>query len=523
MFTDKDLASLISKGITADQIAAQVAQFKKGIPFTKLSRACTINDGIVVLTPPEQSDSIAIFEKAASAGRVTKFVPASGAASRMFKSLLVCQERSRAQATGTPKDDLNEHEQRSLDRFLQELHKFAFYHEIRNGLNQKELDIDVLRSKGEESPILDFLLTQQGMNYSALPKGLHTFHQYGDQARTPLEEHLVEAVLYAQDGQGRARVHFTVSPEHESAVKSHFQKVQTCYAPSGGTFDVTFSTQKPSTDTISVNLDNQLFRTKEGNLHFRPGGHGALLENIIDLQGDIILIKNIDNVVPDHLKEETVLWKKILGGYLISLQDTVFAYLQSFAEKAVSPSFMKEVATFTRKVLCRDLPALFDQWNSEKQLEFLVGSLNRPLRVCGMVKNIGDPGGGPFWVEQTNGLLSLQIVESAQVDFNNPEQKALFSTSTYFNPVDLICGVRDCRGDAFDLRQFVDPEGGFITRKSHEGRELKALELPGLWNGGMAFWNTVFVEVPRSTFNPAKTVFDLLKPEHQPQQRFPDE
>jgi hypothetical protein len=401
--------------------------------------------------------------------------------------------------------------------FANGLKNFAFYDALRGALKQQDLHLEALLDRGQFKPILDAMLTASGLNYTNLPKGLLLFHRYPDHCRTPLEEHLVEAATLVSDQSQVARLHFAVSPQHLDAMTDFVQHAQPRYEQNGTRYEVTWSTQKSSTDTIALTPGNQPFRDSNGDLLFRPAGHGALLENLYDLQGDLIAIKNIDNVVPDYRKESTYLSTQLLGGYLIDLQQQTFGHLEFLAAKQVDDTRLQQISAFAQDKLSVDLPNDFAQYPRDVQAEMLFSALHRPLRVCGVVPNTGEPGGGPFWVEQANGRVSAQIVEMSQVETARVEQQAILSSSTHFNPVHLVCGVRDYRGRPFDLRQFVDPDTGFISQKSYEGKSLKAMELPGLWNGAMAHWNTVFVEVPLSSFNPVKTVLDLLRPEHQPE------
>ena len=358
------------------------------------------------------------------------------------------------------------------------------------------------------------------MNYANLPKGLVPFHAYGDHTRTAFEEHLVEALEYVRDASSVARLHFTVPASHQRAIQTYLDSVCHRYAQRDAQLDISYSIQKPSTDTIAVDADNIPVRDSNGALVFRPGGHGALLENLADLQGDIIFIKNIDNVLPDRLKPDTYRYKKLLCGSLLHLQQQAFFHIARLKASLPSESDGARIALDTARSFAQDelslvLPQDFERTAMPYQRDLLIAQLDRPLRVCGVVKNTGEPGGGPFWVRQTDGTTSRQIVESSQVDMTNAEQRARWQAATHFNPVDLVCGVRDYRGRPFPLAHFVDPATGFISEKSKDGRSLRALELPGLWNGAMAHWNTVFVEVPGSTFHPVKTVMDLLRPEHQ--------
>jgi hypothetical protein len=355
------------------------------------------------------------------------------------------------------------------------------------------------------------------LNYLNRPKGLHQFHTYPDHNRTAFEEHLVEAVHTICDRTGQCHFHVTISPECEGIFRDFFETLQPAYERRYHCrFKVTFSFQSRSTDTLAVDLDNRPFRDDSGALLFRPGGHGALIQNLNDLQGDLIYIKNIDNVLPDRLKDTTIVWKKILGGYLVKIEQMIHPLTRKLAEGMDTPDLLKESMSFCQDRLWFSEPPGFANWSLKEQNTHLFNFLNRPIRVCGMVKNEGEPGGGPFWVEGVDGSLSLQIVEKAQLDPESAEQKARWAAATHFNPVDLVCSVRNYEGRPFDLNRYVDPEAVFISRKSQNGRDLKALELPGLWNGGMAKWITCFVEVPIQTFSPVKTITDLLRPEHQP-------
>ena len=517
MFTEQDHKQLQEKGISPDVVEGQLATFQRGIPFTTLDRPCTVGDGMTVLTSSELDQYINIFHAEMISGRVTKFVPASGAASRMFKSLLTCWNELQTVDDATSIDTSPKtQDQQALNQFIEKLKLFAFYDDLQTEVSRHGHNMAKLLDTRRYKPILRHLLFSPGLNYAALPKGLIKFHRYADHVRTSIEEHVVEGHEYAKDSTGRTRLHFTVSPEHEHWIRQHVEDIRNRVEGKEGNLDVTFSQQKSSTDTIAVDLNNQPFRSADGKLVFRPGGHGALLENLNDAKADIVFIKNIDNVVPDRLKEMTYLYKKALGGLLVNVQKRIHAYLETLTDGHVSEEQMNEMATFSEATLSTSVPPDFTKMSHQKRITHLIDRFNRPLRVCGMVKNTGEPGGGPFWVRQTDGSLSLQIVESSQVASDSSQQQSLLQSSTHFNPVDMVCGVRDFQGNPFDLTQFSDPDTGFISTKSFEGRDLKALELPGLWNGGMAQWNTIFVEVPPITFNPVKTILDLLRPEHQP-------
>lgn len=522
-FSEKDLLQIQERGKTPEEVLSQIAVFEKGFPHARLRRPCRAGDGIRILDKGDIEAFLEAHDRAAGQGKTMKFVPASGVASRMFKALLsFCNRSEPVRGTevmaGAEKGDKGS---ATLLDFMNNIKSFAFYSDLDSVMAGHGLDVGELVQKGEYTPILEYTLTPRGLNLAHLPKGLISFHVYPDHPRTPIEEHLVEASVYARDRHGRAAIHFTVSPEHVTQIQEHVEQLRLQMEGSKIRYEVTCSLQKPSTDTIAVDMENKPFRDREGKLLFRPGGHGALLENLNDLQGDIIFIKNIDNVVPDRLKEDTYTYKKALAGCLIALQGRMFQYLGRLSKGPVTGKALEEMVRFAVDELFLEPPNETGRLSTEDTARFLFSAMNRPLRVCGMVRNVGEPGGGPFWVEDRQGNLSRQIVESSQVDMQSPEQHAIWKSATHFNPVDLVCGVRDFTGRPFDLRKYIDPLTGFISVKSLEGRDLKALELPGLWNGSMAHWNTVFVEVPISTFNPVKTVMDLLRKEHQPVRGLP--
>ena len=514
----EDLDQIKKLGITKEQVNAQMEMFKRGFPFSKLNRPSTVGDGIIVLQQNELERLGEIYDQAALSGRTMKFVPASGAASRMFKLLLsfnnryeqIDEKHIRAEAE---KDNADH---KTFLQFIRGIKSFAFYDDLKTAMSRDNLEMEALIFQGEYKEILEYLLTSEGLNLSNLPKGLIKFHQYPDHSRTPFEEHMVEAAAYTQDREKNVRIHFTVSPEHEDLIRAHIMDIRDRHEKHGIKYDLGFSVQKTSTDTIAADMENNPFRDGDGRLLFRPGGHGALLENLNDLKGDILFIKNIDNVVPDRIKQTTYVYKKALGGYLIELQNEIFDHLRRLLSKDIDDLLINEALDFARHKLSIIPSEWVKKGPEDEKIHFLISRLNRPLRVCGMVKNVGEPGGGPFWVEHGDGTISLQIVESSQVNMKSAEQKGIWESSTHFNPVDLVCGVHDYLGDPFNLMNYTDPDTGFISIKSKEGRELKALELPGLWNGAMANWNTVFVEVPIITFNPVKTLMDLLREEHQP-------
>jgi hypothetical protein len=515
-----DLAQLKAAGITPAQVRRQIALFRKAGHHRELHRPCTIGDGIHRISPAEARSLIPLQEEAAGAGRFLKFVPASGAASRMFEALHHYHRQSKMTqvdqileraAQGGPRAKV-------LIRFLEEWERFPFSEALKEKILDEGLKLGHLTKGDRWRKVLNLLLTDRGLNYQTLPKALMTFHRYPDGCRSALEEHLVEAAATIRDEKGRAQLHFTLSPEHKALFLEHLSAVKHKHEERfQARFEISYSHQHRSTDTIAVDLQGRLLREPDGSLHLRPGGHGALLVNLHRLRGDLVYLKNIDNVVPDHLKGGTVEWKKILGGYLIQAQRQVVRHLDKLQQKPGNKRGQEAALDFLQQALSVSQPEGFWKWPAENRREFLLKKLNRPLRVCGVVKNQGEPGGGPFWVWGRDSSLTLQIVESAQVNLESDEQHEIWFRATHFNPVDLVCSLRDYQGKPFDLRRYVDPEAVFITRKSKDGRALQALELPGLWNGAMADWITLFVEVPLETFNPVKTLMDLLRPEHQPE------
>lgn len=505
MITPQDKDLLVKKGISEEQIAEQLACFEKGFPYLKLYAAASVEQGILVPDADEQKKYLDAWEAYTQTDKVVvKFVPASGAASRMFKNLFEFL---------SAEYDIP---QTAFEKtFFEKIEKFAFYDDLNEAcLKNTGKNISNLIENGDYKAVVSALLESAGLNYGALPKGLLKFHKYEEGNRTPVEEHLVEGALYAANKNGKVNIHFTVSPEHRALFEALVNEKASIYAKKYGVeYNVNFSEQKPSTDTVAADMDNKPFRDN-GKLLFRPGGHGALIQNLNDLDADVIFIKNIDNVVPDKLKGETVLYKKLIAGVLVSLQQQAFAYLQLLDSGKYTHEQVVEILQFLQKRLYCKNPDVKNLEDAELVI-YLKKKLNRPMRVCGMVKNVGEPGGGPFLAYNSDGTISLQILESSQIDMKDPAKKEMFEKGTHFNPVDLVCAVRDYKGHKFDLVQYVDKATGFISYKSKNGKDLKALELPGLWNGAMSDWNTVFVEVPLSTFNPVKTVNDLLREQHQ--------
>ena len=500
-----DIEDIRARGISEQKVMRQIDLCRLGAAPVTLHRPATPGDGIVRVAGSEQEGLAALHDEAALVGRCLKFVPASGAATRMFRHW---HGIFNSGGFGSREE---------FETFRASLAGYAFYGDLQAALSGAGLDLEELASRGRGREILEFILNEKGLHYAFKPKALLKFHQYGGASRTALEEHLVEAALYVRDGSGLCRIHFTVSEEHLQPVTELLDRVVPLYEKEFGVrFEIGLSIQSESTDTIAVDLENRPFRDRSGRLLFRPGGHGALLYNLDAIDGDIVFIKNIDNIVPDRLKHTTVLYKKILGGYLVGLQRELFGHLRALSDASAGEDAIGAAARFAARQLRCDMPPGFEGKAGDDRRRALMERLNRPVRVCGMVRNEGEPGGGPFWVIGRDGSRSLQIVEEVQVDRQKSDQASIWASSTHFNPVDLVCGIRDFRGRKFDLERFVDGEQVFVSTKSHEGCDIKALELPGLWNGSMAFWHTVFVEVPIETFNPVKTVEDLLRPTHRP-------
>lgn len=506
-FTYKDTAQLKEKGISKQKVLDQIETFKEGIPFVHLEKAAVINDGIVHVD--DEDAMISYFEGNIDGKTILKFVPASGAASRMFKAMF-----NFVDAYDPSKESLDAYIERTGDKAVQQfvaaMDKFSFYGTVMSRIEGK------YTTEGEKAHgFVKEMLSEEGLNFGFYPKGLLPFHRCKHGGATPFKAHLKEAALYAKTD-GSANLHFTISPQHDAI----FKKEEAISVPrisqkTATEFQVSYSYQKSATDTLAVDMDNQPFRNTDGSILFRPGGHGALIENLNDQDADIIFIKNIDNVVVDKNLEAVANSKKMLGGLLLTIQHKAFGYARKLEAAQITTAVLEEAKQFVEKELNGRFPSNFDAATHKQQVAMVRSKLHRPIRICGMVKNEGEPGGGPFWITDTEGNTSLQIIESAQIDMDNPGQVAILKDSTHFNPVDLVCAVKDHQGKKYNLLDFVDPKQGFITGKTKEGKELKALELPGLWNGAMARWNTIFAEVPLVTFNPVKTVNDLLKPSHQ--------
>lgn len=502
--TETDKQVLLEKGISEDVLMEQLKSFEDGFPFLELSAAASVDKGIKIISSADEKYYLDVWDNyCTTEKRIVKFVPASGAASRMFKDLYGFIDAS----YDIPTTNFEK-------SFFNNLDKFAFYKELDAiCLKNEKKGINELLELKRYKDIVKNLLLENGLNYGNLPKGLLKFHNYEDCSRTPVEEHLKEGYLYAKNNNGIIDIHFTVSPEHrllfENLIKD---KIPALEKSLGVKYNISFSEQKSSTDTVAVDSDNKPF-TENGRMVFRPAGHGALIENLNELDADVVFIKNIDNVIPDKYKAIETRYKKILAGVLVDTQDKIFEYLRIIDSGKYTHERLMEILHFLQKVLNVKNPDTKFLEDAELVL-YLKRKLDRPCRVCGMVKNVGEPGGGPFLAYNQDGTISPQILESSQIDMNNLFKKNLFDNGTHFNPVDLVCGIKDYRGFKFDLKNFVDTNTGFISKKSKNGKEIKALELPGLWNGAMSDWNTIFVEVPVDVFNPVKTVNDLLREHH---------
>lgn len=505
--TQQDRQQLAARGVSAEAVQQQLNRFATGFPYLKLAGSATVGNGILRPDTDLEARAVQRWDKfLADGATVYKFVPASGAASRMFKALFAFVDGADNEpAPGS-----------AVSQLLESLPNLAFSSELDDALLKLHgKNAAQLKAEGKYKEIIAAIIRPEGLNYGQLPKGLLTFHRYGDgTTRTALEEQLAEGAQTAA-ANGKVNLHFTVSESHKQLFADKLAKVVPAFEQKTGLkFIVSTSVQKPSTDTIAANPDGTPFRDAEGKLVFRPGGHGALISNLGDIDAQVIFVKNIDNVVPDSRRDITVKYKKIIGGILILAHDEIARFAALLRSGKYTDADLKEIRDFMSGTLCIKADGL-EALPAEKQAEWMLAKLNRPVRACGMVRNEGEPGGGPYIAYNPDGTASPQILESTQIDLNNPENADMMKHATHFNPVDLVCYVRDVDNKPFELPKYVDPQTGFISDKSQAGRSLRALELPGLWNGAMSDWNTIFVEVPVDTFNPVKTVNDLLRPAHQ--------
>ncbi len=495
MFTENDLKQITEKGLTKTKVEQQIQNFITGFPYADIVKPATPNNGILVLNNKRINEIVELYKNESKNITITKFVPASGAASRMFKALFEFYNANNPNINNyTP-----------VKEFFTNIKQFAFYSELEYILNILNIEL-----KPENyQKIIGLVLNDGGLNYGFLPKALIKFHKYKSGVFTSLDEHLVEAAKYAKNELGKSNLVFTVSAEHKQLFNERIAKLKALFEEEFNVnYNIKLTEQKSSTDIIAVDSNNKPFRNNDGSLLFRPGGHGALIENLNDIDSDIIFVKNIDNVVHQKYIDDTIKYKQIIAGYLLIIKKHIEKHLVSIDKTDFN---LIEIESFVKSELCINFSKNYDKYNKEEKINYLKQKLNRPIRVCGMVKNEGEPGGGPFWVKESDGTSQLQIVESAEISEND---KAILKNATHFNPVDLVCATKDYNGNNFNLLKFVNTNAGFISEKSKDGKRLKAQELPGLWNGAMANWITLFIEVPIITFNPVKTVNDLLREQH---------
>lgn len=511
-YTKEDIRQFKSRGMKSEAVDAQLADFQKGFTPVTLSEPATVGNGILRIAPEEEERLTAVYEEAGATADIVKMVPASGSASRMFKDLFAFADSYR----GTVEEFLELVQQKqpgSMHDFFLKINELPFYTRLSDIIWKDGKSIERMIEKREFNEILKYILTKKGLNYGNTPKALVDFHIYRDFVRTAFDEHLVEGALYAGSGK-KVQIHFTVAEEYLPLFQARLRKVTKVFEKMFGVkYEVTFSFQKPSTDRVSVDTDGNLLRDEKGEIVFHPGGHGALIYNLNELKADLIFIKNIDNVIPDRAKGDTVKYKKLLAGVLLETRRKIFDYL-ALLDKKPTEEQLREIENFLPLLGYREAPGKTHKDNKGR-IKHLREILDRPVRVCGMVKNEGEPGGSPLWVNMPDGSTRLMIIESAQVNREDKGQVQCFNRSTHFNPVDIVCSTKNRKGKQYDLEEFISAEQGFITRKSHKGKEILVRELPGLWNGAMANWNTLFVEVPLTTFTPVKTVFDLFRFEHR--------
>jgi hypothetical protein len=510
-----NIEELKQHNIEPQKTLEQLQILTNGKEYVKLDRPATLGDGIIKIPIEKHEHYLTLQKIARKKGKYVKFVPASGAASRMFKSINkvfssndIITHQLLVDKAKTDKDFT------STLEFIDGLENFAFFDKLIYILDEAGFNYGDLKEKNDIKTLLEFVLTERGLNLLNKPKGLIDFHKYFNGSRTPFLEHIEESLHYIKDSDGHLMIHFTIAEAFEDEIREHINEyIKKTYKEVN--FEISYSYQKKSTDTIAVTHDILPFRNKDGSLVFRPGGHGALIENLNELKADKAYIKNIDNVVSDRLKDDTITYNKLLGGYLEEIQKQCFSYIRNLENELNDLGYVLEAAGFCLNVFSIKMPIGFNRMPLQEKADFILSKLDRPIRVCGMVKNEGEPGGGPFWVRHKDEAVSLQIVEKSQIDIKDEEQNRILSESTHFNPVDIVCSLRNYKDEQFDLMTFIDKETYIITDKSKDGKELKALELPGLWNGAMSDWNTVFIEVPQTTFSPVKTVNDLLRKDHQ--------
>jgi nicotinamide riboside kinase len=510
-FSSHDFLQILDSKVPISEIEKQLSIYQNGIPKANLNRPAVIGDGILKFTEEEFQSYSLLFDSKKDNFKLKKFIPASGAASRMFKFLNEFLNEFDLE-NETINAYINRKNATELKIFLAGLEKFPFFKAVNNKILEEFSDLKSWNKDQQNYCFIKMMLEERHFDFSNKPKGVLPFHQYQNQIVTPIEEHLKEGILYSS-AKGVSNLHFTISETHKLQFENILDKVKSKVEKmSGNKINIAFSHQQKHTDSIAVDSENKPFRNGNGELVFRPGGHGALIENLNSLDADFVFIKNIDNVIQNEA-ETIALYKRGLAGLLIELQEKVLSYLSKI--DSISENETIEIVNFIEQQLNYKVNLDFSKYTLENKIAYLKEMLNRPIRVCGMVKNEGEPGGGPFWVTDSKGNTKLQIVEAAQIDFNNEKQALIAGNASHFNPVDLVCGLKDYKGSKFDFRNFIDHNSGFIVEKNKFGKPIKGYELPGLWNGAMANWITIFVEVPLITFNPVKTINDLLKPAHQ--------
>lgn len=508
MLSKKDLEQLSKKGITDIEFENQLNNFQKGFPYINLAGAATVGDGIVHLSDADVQECASFFEKKSNELSMIKFVPASGAASRMFKDIIDLESQY--------DESENKEAFSKTVKTIENVEKFAFCDELEKALKKDGFNLKTLINENKFSVIASYILKDKGLGYQSKPKAMLLFHKYDNETRTAFEEHLVEGVEYAKMDDKTVHLHFTISPEHRSLFENKIKEVISKYEERYDVkFDIQFSEQMSKTDMVALDKKGELIRNEDGSILFRPGGHGALIENLNALEADLIFIKNIDNVTTDALRGTTYLYKKALAGYLLHIQTYVHRYLRELEALSVNDITLSQIEGFAAKMLNVRFSMTYFSRSKRERISYLARKLNRPIRVCGMVRNEGEPGGGPYWVRNEHGHKNLQIIEASQIDFTNPFQVEMVQKSSHFNPVDIICAVRNYKGNKFNLKNYIDKKTGFISQKKQNGIDMTIQELPGLWNGSMADWNTIFIEVPVETFTPVKTMADLLRREHQ--------
>ena len=508
-----DFIKIYNRNIKIETVEFQFNILKNGIPKINLDRAAVKNDGIVMISQDEARYFSNFYDEKKISLKLKKFVPASGAASRMFKFLNEFLNEFK-HGEESINAYINRKKDKNLPIFLVAIDKFPFYKDVLEVTKSTLPDYNSWEKDTKDFGFIKTMLATKYFDFANKPKGILPFHQYDDHTATAIEEHLNECVSYASSNE-KSFLHFTVSEEHQNDFQNIINGIQEkVEAKSNVSINVKYSYQDKSTDVIAVNLEGNPFRDENGNIIFRPGGHGALIQNLNNLNADIVFIKNIDNVIQNHI-ETIALYKKALAGILIQHQEAIFKFMKMLNDSSISNEDLTEIVKYIKSKLNIAIKDDFVKYTKESKIDHLITILNRPIRVCGMVKNEGEPGGGPFWVTDKKGKTFLQIIEASQIDAKDEKQVKIFESATHFNPVDLVCGIKDYNGQKFDLTQYIDANSGFVVEKNHNGKPYKAFELPGLWNGAMAKWLTIFVEVPLITFNPVKTVNDLLKPAHQ--------